>query len=89
MNDFIKIYGGASLNAGKQHKPAMIKLMKKKYPKNTRIRVIWSNDERIRSKVTCTVLLVDDKGNLHCRLDNGDNVPLILVPESDRFEKIE
>lgn len=90
MNEFTRIYGRTNnANLGKGHKPAMIKLMKSKYPKNTRIRVIWSNDKRIHSRVNCTVLFVDDKGSLHCRLDNGDKEPLILVPESDRFEKID
>ena len=65
-----------------------IEVIKKAYPKGTRIRLIsMSDDPRPIAPETCgTVDAVDDIGTIHVKWDNGRTLGLCLG--IDQFEKI-
>lgn len=65
----------------------MVKHMKAKYPKGTRIVLDCMGDDPrpIPPGTKGTVVLVDDIGTVHCSFDNGRQ--LGLVPGEDIFHK--
>ena len=67
----------------------IVEITKQHYPKGTRIEVIEMGDDPrpIPSGTKGTVDVVDDMGTIHCTFDNGRR--LGLIPEVDRFRKIE
>ena len=66
-----------------------VELTKQHYPKGTRIQLIEMGDDPrpIPPGTKGTVRTVDDMGTVHCDFDNGRH--LGLIPEVDRFIKIE
>lgn len=67
----------------------IVELTKQHYQKGTRIELIHMNDPfaPVPSGTKGTVEYVDDMGQIHMKWDNGRT--LALVPEEDRFRKIE
>lgn len=67
----------------------IIDLIKQKYPKGTRIKLIYMSDPYapVEAGTKGTVEFVDDIGQIHMRWDNGRT--LALNPGIDSFRKIE
>ena len=65
-----------------------VKIYKEKYPKGTRVELIYMEDaQAVPSGTKGTVVCVDDMGTIHMKWDNGRT--LGLIPEVDNFKKIE
>lgn len=67
---------------------AKVEMLKLKYPKGTRIRLIHMDDPfaPVEDGTLGTVEVVDDGGQIHIHWDNGRG--LALVPEVDVFEEV-
>lgn len=66
----------------------LIKILRKKYPKGTRIKLVFMNDARpVAPGTKGTVNHVDDMGTIHVDWDNGRR--LGLVYDEDIFNVLE
>lgn len=64
-----------------------IEELRKEYPAETRIKLIYMEDVQAVPPGTCgTVTLVDDGGTIHMKWDNGSS--LGLIKDEDVFIKI-
>ena len=65
-----------------------ITLLKNKYPKGTRVKLIYTSDPytRLQSGECGTVRIVDDVGTIHINWDRGSC--LGLIPGEDAFKII-
>ena len=65
-----------------------LEMLRAKYPKGTRIRLIHMNDPQpVPSGTIGEVALVDDAGNIHLNWQNGRS--LAIIEGIDDFEIIE
>lgn len=60
--------------------------LKKRYPKGTRVKLIFMQGEEMSEGERGTVYAVDDVGNIMINWDNGRT--LSLIPEVDSFRKL-
>ena len=66
----------------------LVKILQKKYPKGTRIKLVFMNDFRsVAPGTKGTVRHVDDMGTIHVDWDNGRRLGLIY--DEDEFNVLE
>lgn len=66
----------------------LIEILRKKYPKGTRIELVFMNDARsVAPGTKGTVRHVDDMGTIHVDWDNGRRLGLIY--DEDEFNVLE